>query len=764
MNGKKSLLLPTKYHLKMSRRSTLRILVSCLSLMLWSVSWAQPLMRHWMVADGLPTGEVQQIIELPNGQLLVNCEGVFCLSNGQGFASLHYDRNLSRRRDTYSKGYGHLWQGDSLLWLRDFYRIYLFNSRLRAFAPITEAATEDADIQDFIRGDVGAESMTDDLHDVIDSIHLSRNSTVATRDRQGGVWIGTWQHGLFYLPPIDSKIQHLSRDEAFEALKQTDETGRRWQCTANGLYCNEGGRETLYDTTNVPDFPHNRMTFIHQLPDGRLLLCCDMNQLGYFNPEQRTFHSLNKTNPLINRHRFLVGIQQIDEHWTAVFSQNGAFLLDTQADTIAPFPCANEIERYSDKYNCGLKDSQGCLWVGTQNGLFRISLSDNLQLSNCEIVKLSNNCVRSLVEDSQGNVWVGTACGISEISNSQQPTANSPKYNVINYGPDDGIPSTSMSERSAGLSADGRLIFLHYSAAIAFRPEWLKVDTTAQEIVFTGFTVNGIKSIPEGTPLSLPHNQNTLVFQFSTLNYAQPSHTHYRYRLKGLETEWQIANSGAAAEVEYRALAPGQYTFRVQARTAGGSWGPVAEMSVEILPPWWLTWWAKLGYCLIALMVLIALLNYYLKRKRAALERENDERVNRLFELRDAARHQFAESTSVDPEKISANVEEEELVKRMLAAIDENLDNEDYGVDQLARDVAMSRSSLYEKLRTMLGISPADFIRNVRLKHAAELLVNTQLSIAEVSERVGFNSPRIFSSNFKKMFGVLPSDYRSPKE
>ena len=158
----------------------------------------------------------------------------------------------------------------------------------------------------------------------------------------------------------------------------------------------------------------------------------------------------------------------------------------------------------------------------------------------------------------------------------------------------------------------------------------------------------------------------------------------------------------------------------------------------------------------------MTLLNYYLKRKRAALERENDERVNRLFELRDQARHQFAESTAIDPQKISTNIEEEELVKRMLAAIDANLDNEDYGVDQLARDVAMSRSSLYDKLRNMLGISPADFIRNVRLKHAAELLTNTNLSIAEVSERVGFNSPRIFSSNFKKMFGLLPSAYRIP--
>ncbi|MCR5781030.1 MAG: helix-turn-helix domain-containing protein [Bacteroidaceae bacterium] len=750
----------------MSYRSTKRILVSCLTLLLWTVSLAQPQMRHWMVADGLPTGEVQQIIELPNGQMLVNCEGVFCLSNGQGFAPLHYDRNLSRRRETYSNGYGHLWQGDSLLWLRDFYHIFLFDARSRAFSPIiTDALTEDADIQAFIRGDVGAESMTDDLRDVVDSLHLSRNATVATRDRQGGIWIGSWQNGLFYLPPVSSKIQYLSRNEAFAALEQNDGTSRQWRCTANGLYLNERGRETLYDTTNVPDFPHNRMIFIHQLPDGRLLLCCDMNQLGYFNPEQRTFHSLNEKIPFINRHRFLVGIQQIDEHWTAVFSQNGAFLLDTQADSIAPFPCAEVIEHYSDKYNCWLKDRQGCLWVGTQNGLFQVK-SDRVKSEKWEVQRvegLASNCVRSLVEDSLGNVWVGTACGISEIVKNNG--AKSDKYlSVENYGPDDGIPATPMSEREAGMSVDGRLIFLHFSAAVAFRPEWLQVDTTAQDIVFTGFSVNGFKSIPEDTPLSLPYNKNNIAFQFSTLNYAQPSHTHYRYRLEGLETEWQIANSGAAAEVEYRALPHGSYLFQVQARTGSGSWGPVSEMAVEILPPWWLTWWAKLGYCIIGLIGFIGLIGLYLKKKKAALERENDERVNRLFELRDAARHQFAESTAIDPEKISANVEEEELVKRMLAAINENLDNEDYGVDQLARDVAMSRSSLYDKLRTMLGISPADFIRNVRLKHAAELLVNTQLSIAEVSERVGFNSPRIFSSNFKKMFGVLPSDYRSPKE
>ena len=96
----------------------------------------------------------------------------------------------------------------------------------------------------------------------------------------------------------------------------------------------------------------------------------------------------------------------------------------------------------------------------------------------------------------------------------------------------------------------------------------------------------------------------------------------------------------------------------------------------------------------------------------------------------------------------------------MVKYIDEHIENPDYNVDMLARDVAMSRSSLYTKMNNMLGITPSDFIRNVRLKYAAELLTESNIPINEVCLKVGFNSQRTFSSNFKKMFGILPSEYR----
>ena len=143
------------------------------------------------------------------------------------------------------------------------------------------------------------------------------------------------------------------------------------------------------------------------------------------------------------------------------------------------------------------------------------------------------------------------------------------------------------------------------------------------------------------------------------------------------------------------------------------------------------------------------------------MERVNEERINRLFELRDEARHQFAQSVSIVPEKISTNKEEEELVEKLLKSIAENMDNVDYTVNQMASDIAMSRANLYKKTQQMLGITPNEFLRNVRLKHAASLLEQTDMPVNLISLIVGFQTARYFSQCFRQMFGVTPTEYRN---
>ncbi len=705
--------------------------------------------RQWTVADGLPTGEVRQIVELPNGQMLVNCEGVFCLSNGRSFDIVACDQNRCHTFRKYVNQYGQMWQGDSLLWLHDFYRAYLFDVRSRSFRYDIESRLNEPALASFLACETPTPPPTEKQWETIGEYGI-RDVTRATCDGKGGLWVGTRANGIWYCPPMRVKPQIITTaNPLIEQARSThDGSGHMWMCKPDGLTCEYEGQTLHYDRNNVPSLPHNRTTFITQLSEQRYLLCDSLCLLGYFMPEKMDFHLLNTSIPSLAKYRHIAGACVIDGKWTAVYTQNGIFLLDTEADTLATFPTAREIEQYSSKYNCMLKDGNGVLWIGTQNGLFRIA-DDKAE----RITDLNNHCIRSLVMDADGDVWAGTSCGISRVS----PT-------VVNLGKSDGIPPVTMMDRAACLTDDGRLVFAAGGGlAVAFRPGEMIGDEKPLPVVITGMTLNGDPVAAIDSVLS--YSQNYLTFQFSTLNYAAPSHDSYRYRLRGLERSWNVCSDGSGqGTAGYKALPPGSYVFEVQASNASGLWGELTELSFSIRPPWWLTWWMKTACCLLALLVVLCMIAFYLKKKKAKLERENDARVNRLFELREEARHQFAESSNIAPDKITVNAEEERLVSLMLKAIEAHLDDEDYNADQLARDVAMSRASLYKKLQTMLGITPTDFIRNVRLKRAARLLADTQLPISDIASRVGFVTARNFSASFKKMFGLTPSEYREPKE
>jgi AraC-like DNA-binding protein len=138
-------------------------------------------------------------------------------------------------------------------------------------------------------------------------------------------------------------------------------------------------------------------------------------------------------------------------------------------------------------------------------------------------------------------------------------------------------------------------------------------------------------------------------------------------------------------------------------------------------------------------------------------------RVNQLFELREEARKQFAQAVEIENKKIEDNPEEQQLIERVMKALGKNMANTEYTVDMLANDIGMSRANLYKKMQTMIGITPNDYMRNVRLKKAAELLAKSDIPVNQISLLVGFQTPRYFSQCFRKMFGVTPSEYREGK-
>ena len=113
-----------------------------------------------------------------------------------------------------------------------------------------------------------------------------------------------------------------------------------------------------------------------------------------------------------------------------------------------------------------------------------------------------------------------------------------------------------------------------------------------------------------------------------------------------------------------------------------------------------------------------------------------------------------------EPSEITITSMDEKLVADAIAYVEKNMARSDLSVEELSRELGMSRAHLYKKILQITGKTPIEFIRIIRLKRAAQLLRASQQNISEIAFQVGFNNPKYFSRYFKEEFGVLPSVYQ----
>jgi len=139
-------------------------------------------------------------------------------------------------------------------------------------------------------------------------------------------------------------------------------------------------------------------------------------------------------------------------------------------------------------------------------------------------------------------------------------------------------------------------------------------------------------------------------------------------------------------------------------------------------------------------------------------------RIRKLIEQQENRKQLFRKTIDVSPSSITITSLDEKLVQKALNCVEKNMDNLDYSVEELSNDIGMNRAHLYRKLQSIVGMTPTEFIRSIRLKRAAQLLEKSQLTVAEIADMVGFNTPKYFSKYFKDMFGVYPSQYARKTE
>lgn len=396
----------------------------------------------------------------------------------------------------------------------------------------------------------------------------------------------------------------------------------------------------------------------------------------------------------------------------------------------------------------------GDLWFGTDGGLngldkiwqpgqpaqFRRYLRSD---------GLADNKIMSLLDDREGNLWVAhLSHGISCLKADRKT--------VRTYGVADGLPSSLCYWTSAWRRPDGALLFGTTEGLAAFHPDSLQTRRAAAPPVYCtdiqlfhqSLSIGpGREMLPESPifapPLVFSHTQNSLTFQFAALNLAKPGQNRYAYRLEPLDAEWR--DLGTRREVSFSNLSPGWYTLRVKAGIGGETWADDgAVLSFRILPPWWRSTAAYIIYALALLAALFRILQIQVRLGKQRLWKH-------------VAPGLTAAETPAQPSVPSGP--ELEFLQQLHQVLERYFSDEYFSVEEMARHMAMSRTQLHRKAVELTGFSAGQLLQTARLRHATELLAQSDKTIAEIAFACGFSDPNYFSRLFSKTQGMTPTAY-----
>jgi ligand-binding sensor domain-containing protein/signal transduction histidine kinase len=282
-------------------------------------------------------------------------------------------------------------------------------------------------------------------------------------------------------------------------------------------------------------------------------------------------------------------------------------------------------------------DHVGRMWLGTQNGFDRFDPNTGTAKVYYEKDGLAGNVVSCILEDERGTLWMGTNNGLSNF--------NPETEKFKNYSVADGLPGPDLTGWSTCFkSPQGEMFFGGFSGATAFYPSKLTGSSFVPKTVLTDFRLAG-NSVPigHGSPLlqsitytnsiTLTHQQNIFAIEFSALSNFNAMTNRFRYRLEGLESNWHEVGSDQRVAT-YTTLPKGKYTFRVEGATGAGAWDePGAALEIEILPPWWGTWWFRAIYVVLILLLIVSVYLYRLHQTSLEFNVRLRERVNERTRL-----------------------------------------------------------------------------------------------------------------------------------
>lgn len=450
------------------------------------------------------------------------------------------------------------------------------------------------------------------------------------KDQYGNLWIGTEDAGL---NKIDSSgtITHFEPDNTSGSISFFNIHGLL--VTGNELWIGtlQHGLDVMsirtgkvirhYDAGPSSGLTHNFIYCIYQNPSGQIFVATP-HGISTYNKEINKFEQFNG----LPWGSWYTSILQDEKGiiWGGTFG-NGVHSYNPATGKTAAFHYnatdANSIS--SERVNAVFEDHNQAIWFATEDGLCKW----NEQTQNFTRYGTSNgfpsNFIFCIQEDNQQNLWISTTKGLVRFNPS---SGNSQVYTVSN-----GLIGDQFNYNSAFKDSDGRLYFGSTKGLVSFRPEEFNPTAFVAPVYLTGFQVNTQESSvnEEQSPLkqsiiitdkiTLSHNQSSFSIDFAALTYSAPEAMQYAYRLEGLTKDW--INLKKNRRVDFIELAPGTYRFRVRAASGDGTRSMEAKLTIVVLPPWWASTGAYVVYSLLILLSIYMLMRYYHKRMEQRAKR-----------------------------------------------------------------------------------------------------------------------------------------------
>ena len=440
--------------------------------------------------------------------------------------------------------------------------------------------------------------------------------------------------------------------------------------------------------------------------------------------------------------------------WVATMG-NGIFRYNPQTDQMVKYQCVpgDSTSIGTNEVTGITEDSKGLLWFSTdRGGLLCFNPETGRFRTYTKANGLPDNVTYKVVEDAQHRIWFGTDRGLVCL----HPETDSLQIFTRN----DGLPDNQFNYKSALAASDGTIWMGTINGLVSFNPQIVRRNTFVPPVYITGMYVQGRETPFPADGVQLPYRSN-VGFDFVALSYTSPGANRYAYKMEGIDNDWNYTS--AAHTASYAQLPPGDYLFRVRGSNNDGVWNQEeATLSVRILPPWWRTVWAYLIYIIVVSGSFVLTLRAY--RRREVQKIREQQLLAELARERESHRtHEMFINQitygACTPQGDAMSRADEQLMSQLIAKVRENLSDANYNVEALAAAMNMSRSSLHRKIKALTDLSSLDFIRIIRLKHAAELLQEGELRINEICDRVGFQSPSYFAKVFQKQFGVTPTEF-----